>query len=101
VKATAEAGVSARRKATFLSAAAEPAEGVGTNAALTVRLGIAASGLAVSAERLWCSFRAFVNTARATAVAAGRLRCSFCTVVNTACALTSIESVAVIKRPAS
>jgi hypothetical protein len=36
----------------FLPAAAVAAEGVRTNAALTVRLGIATSGLAVAAERL-------------------------------------------------
>lgn len=99
----AEAGASARRKTPFLPAMTVPAEGAGANAglaarlgrdttssvfavngtganiALTTRLGIAASSSVVAGERLWRPFGAVVNPARGSA---------------------SIESVAVIKRPA-
>src|SRR5580692_1590831 len=57
VKAAAKASASARRKATFLSATAVATEGVGMNAALTARLGIATSGAAVAGERLRSSAR--------------------------------------------
>ena len=60
---TTEAGASARRKASFLSAMAEATEGIGTHATLAVRLGIAANGPAVAAKRLRRSFGTIVNTA--------------------------------------
>ena len=96
----AEAGASARRKTMFLSARTKTAEGAGANAALATRLGIAAGGPAVAAEGLWCFFGTVVNTPRASAVADGRLSLCFVMGVNTARTFASIESVAVIKRPA-
>src|SRR5580704_11451111 len=79
VNAASEAGAPARRKTPFIPAMAEAAESIGANPALAASLRIAASGLAVAAERLWRSFGTVVKTARG---------------------FGSIESVAGIKRPA-
>src|SRR5580692_808983 len=75
---TAEAGASARRETPFLSATADAAEGIGTNAALATRLGIATSGAAVAGERL----------------------SSPDVVISAVGTFASIERVAVVKRPA-
>jgi hypothetical protein len=123
--ASAEAGASARRIAAFLSAMAETTESAGASIALAVRLGVSAtrlavtaistganvalatrlritaSGLAIATERLWRSFGTVIKAGRTTASAAGKLRRSFGTIVDTAHAFSSIEPVAVIKRPAS
>ena len=66
----AEAGAPARRKTPFLTAMAETAQGARPNAALTARLGIAASGPVVAPKRLWRSFGAVVITLCAFAVPA-------------------------------
>jgi hypothetical protein len=98
--AAAEAGASARRKTPFLSARSKTAESAGANTTLAARLGVAASSPVVAAERLWRRSGTIVNPARALNFPAGRLWRSFSTVVITAGAFSSIESVAVIKRPA-
>src|ERR1700746_118252 len=96
----AEAGAPARQKIPFLSAGRKTAEGAGANTTLAARLGVAASSPVVAAERLWRRSGTVVNPARALTFPAGKLWRSFGTVVITAGAVASIESVAVIKRPA-
>jgi hypothetical protein len=103
VKAAAytEAGASARRKTPFLSAMTEAAESARANSALAVRLAIAASGSVITDERLWCSFGMVVDTASVPAVATEALWPSFAAFMHIPRVSASIESTAVIKRPAS
>jgi hypothetical protein len=79
----------------------EAAEGARANATLAVRLAIAARGPVITGERLWCSFGMVVDSASVPAVATEALWASFAALVHIARVSASIESIAVIKCPAS
>jgi hypothetical protein len=79
----------------------EAAESARANAALAVRLAIAASGPVIAGERLWCSFGVVLDTASVPAVVTEALWPSFAALVRFARVSASIESIAFIERPAS